>query len=339
MKKNSYFSLDFIEDKFVFLDQTKLPLTEDYIKTEDYNRIAEAIERLEIRGAPAIGVAAAYGLALALKSISKDSVDKKFEAAYLRLSKTRPTAVNLFRSLKDIKKVYEANKNSDNIYSILKSEAEKIHKDDIEKCRLIGENGLKIFKKDKSNILTHCNTGKLATSGDGTAFNVIKRGFEKGLVNFVYADETRPLLQGLRLTAFELEKNGIPFAVLTDSSAASLMAKNKVDLVVVGADRIAINGDTANKIGTYSLAVLCNHHNIPFYIAAPTTTIDRAITSGQEIVIEERKSIELTRINGKEIAPDTYRAFTPAFDVTPSHLITGIITEDQVYSFPYNFIQ
>ena len=339
MKKNSYFSLDFIEDKFVFLDQTKLPLTEDYIKTEDYNRIAEAIERLEIRGAPAIGVAAAYGLALALKSISKDSVDKKFEAAYLRLSKTRPTAVNLFRSLKDIKKVYEANKNSDNIYSILKSEAEKIHKDDIEKCRLIGENGLKIFKKDKSNILTHCNTGKLATSGDGTAFNVIKRGFEKGLVNFVYADETRPLLQGLRLTAFELEKNGIPFAVLTDSSAASLMAKNKVDLVVVGADRIAINGDTANKIGTYSLAVLCNHHNVPFYIAAPTTTIDRAITSGQEIVIEERKSIELTRINGKEIAPDTYRAFTPAFDVTPSHLITGIITEDQVYSFPYNFIQ
>ena len=339
MKKNSYFSLDFINDKFVFLDQTKLPLSEEYIETEDYNRIAEAIERLEIRGAPAIGVAAAYGLSLSLKNVPLNYINDKFEAAYKRLSGTRPTAVNLFRSLDDLKKVYEANKNSDNIYSILKSEAEKIHYDDINKCRLIGENGLSIFKKNKSSILTHCNTGKLATGGDGTAFNVIKRAFEKDLVSFVYADETRPLLQGLRLTAFELEKNGIPFAVLTDSSAAFLMQQNKVDLVVVGADRIAINGDTANKIGTYSLAVLCNHHNIPFYVAAPTTTIDRTIPSGQEIVIEERKSIELTYVNGNMIAPESYKAFTPAFDVTPSHLITGIITEDQVYFFPYNFIQ
>lgn len=339
MKKNNYFSLDFINDKFIFLDQTKLPLAEEYIETEDYNRIAEAIERLEIRGAPAIGVAAAYGLSLSLKDNSENSVSEKFEAAYKRLSKTRPTAVNLFRSLDDLRKIYEANKNSDRIYSILKYEAEKIHKDDIEKCRRIGENGLSIFKKNKSNILTHCNTGKLATSGDGTAFNVIKRAFEKDLINFVYADETRPLLQGLRLTAFELEKNGIPFAVLTDSSSAFLMKQNKVDLVVVGADRIAINGDTANKIGTYNLAVLCNHHSIPFYIAAPTTTIDRTIPSGEKIVIEERKSIELTRINGNDIAPERYDAFTPAFDVTPSHLITGIITEEQVYFFPYNFIQ
>ncbi len=339
MKKNSYFSLDFIDDKFIFLDQTKLPLIEEYIETEDYNRIAEAIERLEIRGAPAIGVAAAYGLSLSLKGIPKNSADEIFEAAYTRLAKTRPTAVNLFRSLEELKKVFIINRDSDNIYSIVKSEAEKIHKDDIEKCRLIGENGLNIFKKNKSNILTHCNTGKLATSGDGTAFNVIKRAFEKDLVNFVYADETRPLLQGLRLTAFELEKNGIPFAVLSDSSAAFLMQQNKVDLVVVGADRIAINGDTANKIGTYNLAVLCNHHNIPFYIAAPTTTIDRTIPTGHEIVIEERKSIELLKVNGHNIAPDTYKAYTPAFDVTPSHLITGIITEDQVYFFPYNFIQ
>ncbi|MGA9295168.1 MAG: hypothetical protein WBV81_21445 [Ignavibacteriaceae bacterium] len=227
MKKNNYFSIDFIDDKFIFLDQTKLPLTEEYIKTEDYNRIAEAIERLEIRGAPAIGVAAAYGLTLALKGIPKNFVNEKFEAAYQRLSKTRPTAVNLFRSLEDLKKVYEDNKDTDNIYLILKSEAENIHKDDIEKCRLIGENGLGIFKKNKSNVLTHCNTGKLATSGDGTAFNVIKRAFEKDLIKFVYADETRPLLQGLRLTAFELEKNGIPFAVLTDSSAASLCSRIK----------------------------------------------------------------------------------------------------------------
>ncbi len=339
MKKNNYFSLDFIDDKFIFLDQTKLPLAEEYIETEDYNRIAEAIERLEIRGAPAIGVAAAYGLSLSLKGIPKNSAEEIFKTAYLRLSKTRPTAVNLFRSLEDIKKVYSACKDSDNIYSILKSEAEKIHKDDIEKCRLIGKNGLSIFRKNNSVVLTHCNTGKLATSGEGTAFNVIKRAFEEELVSFVYADETRPLLQGLRLTAFELEKNSIPFAVLTDSSAASLMQQNKVDLVVVGADRIAINGDTANKIGTYSLAVLCYHHNIPFYIAAPTTTIDRTIPSGHDIIIEERESTELTKINGNKIAPDYYKAYTPAFDVTPSHLITGIITEDQVYFFPYNFIQ
>jgi methylthioribose-1-phosphate isomerase len=339
MKKNSYFSLDFKDDKFIFLDQTKLPLVEEYIETEDYNRIAEAIERLEIRGAPAIGVAAAYGIALSLKNKDKYSANEKFNKAYDRISKTRPTAVNLFRSLNDLKKVFLLNKNSDDVYSTLKAEAEKIHKDDIEKCRLIGENGLNIFKKDKSNILTHCNTGKLATSGDGTAFNVIKKAFDQNLVNFVYADETRPLLQGLRLTAFELEKNGIPFKVLTDSSAAFLMQQHKVDLVIVGADRIAINGDTANKIGTYSLAVLCYHHDIPFYIAAPTTTIDRTIPSGQEIVIEERKNIELTKINGQNIAPDSYEAFTPAFDVTPSHLITGIITEDQVYFFPYNFIQ
>ena len=336
---SDYFSLKFENDQFIFLDQTGLPLKEEYVETTDYERIAEAIEKLEIRGAPAIGIAAAYGLALSLKYADKDSVDQKFKAAYDRLSKTRPTAVNLFRALDDLKKVYMNNKNSDDIYSILKAEAEKIHKDDVEKCRLIGENGLSIFKKNKSNVLTHCNTGKLATGGDGTAFNVIKKAFEKNLVGFVYADETRPLLQGLRLTAFELEKNEIPFAVQSDSSAAFLMQQNKVDLVIVGADRIAINGDTANKIGTYSLAVLCNHHNIPFYVAAPTTTIDRTIPSGQEIKIEERKSIELTNLNGQSIAPDNYKAITYAFDITPSHLITGIITEDQVYFFPYNFIQ
>jgi methylthioribose-1-phosphate isomerase len=339
MKKSSYFSLDFINDKFVFLDQTKLPLNEEYVETEDYNRIAEAIERLEIRGAPAIGVAAAYALTLSLKNTNGNSVDEKFNAAYLRLSKTRPTAVNLFRSLDEIKKVFNLNKNSHDIYSLLKAHAEKIHNDDIEKCRLIGENGLSIFKKNKSTVLTHCNTGKLATSGEGTAFSVIKKAFENGLLAFVYADETRPLLQGLRLTAFELEKSQIPFAVLSDSSAASLMQQNKVDLVIVGADRISINGDTANKIGTYNLAVLCNYHNVPFYIAAPTTTLDRTIPSGQEIVIEERKSIELTKINGHYIAPDSYKAYTPAFDVTPSHLITGIITEEQIYFFPYNFIK
>ena len=338
MKKNNYFSLKFENDKIIFLDQTKLPLIEEYVETANYERIAEAIERLEIRGAPLIGVAAAYGLALSVKNADKNSAEKLFNTAYNRLSKTRPTAVNLFWALDRVKEIFLSNNDSENIYQILKTEAERIHEDDIEKCRLIGENGLAIFRKNKSNILTHCNTGKLATGGDGTAFNVIKRASEKNLVNFVYADETRPLLQGLRLTAFELEKNGIPFAVLSDSSAAFLMQQSKVDLVIVGADRIAINGDTANKIGTYSLAVLCNHHDIPFYVAAPTTTIDKNIPSGNDIKIEERKSAEITKFREHTIAPDEYNAVTYAFDVTPSHLITGIITEDQVYFFPYNFI-
>lgn len=337
MKKTDYFSIKFSDDKFIFLDQTKLPLQEIYVETDDYNRIAEAIERLEVRGAPAIGITAAYALTLAVKNI-KENVEENFSKAYSRLARTRPTAVNLFYALDEIKKVFETNKNAGNLYEILLNRAKEIHNDDIEKCRKIGENGLKIFKK-KSNILTHCNTGRLATGGEGTAFNVIKEGYEHGLVNFVYADETRPLLQGLRLTAFELEKNRIPFALQNDNAAGVLMQQGKVDFVIVGADRIALNGDTANKIGTFNLAVLCNYHNIPFYVAAPTTTIDRNIPTGEEIKIEYRNKFELLGINGNKITPENYETFSPAFDVTPSHLITGIITEENIYFFPYNFIQ
>ena len=223
------------------------------------------------------------------------------------------------------------------MYEILLNKAKEIHQDDIYKCKKIGENGLKIFKA-KSTVLTHCNTGKLATAGEGTAFNVIKTGFENNLVKFVYADETRPLLQGSRLTAFELERSGIPFAIQSDSSAAVLIQQKKIDFVITGADRIALNGDTANKIGTYNLAVLCYHHNIPFYIAAPTTTIDKKLISGEDIKIEIRNKNELLKINGNNITPENYNAFTPAFDVTPSHLITGIITDRDVYFFPYNFL-
>lgn len=337
MKKNSYFSLDFINDKFVFLDQTKLPLQEQYIETADYERIAEAIEHLEIRGAPAIGIATAYGAALSINEAGKVK-EEAFIKAYNRLAGTRPTAVNLFHALNRIKKTFDKYKDDKNLYRFLLEEAKQIHLEDIEKCRRIADNGLKIFR-NKSAVLTHCNTGKLATGGDGTAFNVIKQGFEKGLVSFVYADETRPLLQGSRLTAFELEKNGIPFALQSDSSAAVLMQQNKIDLVIVGADRIALNGDTANKIGTYSLAVLCNFHNIPFYVAAPTTTIDRTILTGNDIKIEIRSKNELLGINGIPVTSSDYETFTPAFDVTPSHLITGIITDEQVYFFPYNFMQ
>ncbi|MDO8549487.1 MAG: S-methyl-5-thioribose-1-phosphate isomerase [Ignavibacteria bacterium] len=337
MKKSNYFSLDFINGKFVFLDQTKLPLNEVYVETTSYQRIAEAIERLEVRGAPAIGISAAYALALSQKEITKENLEKEFNKAVERLARTRPTAVNLFYAIDEMKEVFELNKDSENIYEVLLNRAKEIHKDDIEKCRKIGENGLRIFKH-KSTILTHCNTGKLATGGDGTAFNVIKTGFEKGLVEFVYADETRPLLQGLRLTSFELEKNGIPFKVQSDSSAATLMQQNKVDFVIVGADRIALNGDTANKIGTYNLAVSANFHNIPFYVAAPSTTIDKKTVKGDDIKIEFRNKNELTTMNDQKIAPDEYDVYSPAFDVTPAHLITGIITEKDVYSFPYNFI-
>ena len=335
---SEYFSIKFENDNLIFLDQTKLPLEENYISSDDYKRIAEAIEKLEIRGAPLIGIAAAYALALSIKNSSKESLIENFDLAFDRLHRTRPTAVNLFHALNEIKNVFDANKSSENIYQIVLEKAKQIHQDDVIKCERIGLNGLAIFKK-KSTILTHCNTGKLATGGDGTAFSVIKKGFEKGLVEYVYADETRPLLQGLRLTSFELERSGIPFAIQSDSMAAVLMQQSKIDLVITGADRIALNGDSANKIGTYNLAVLCNFHNIPFYIAAPTTTIDTKIAAGSEIEIEFRNKNELLEINGVQVAPNHYKTFSPAFDVTPSHLISGIITEDKIYTFPYNFIK
>jgi methylthioribose-1-phosphate isomerase len=338
MKKTDYFSLKFDNDKLIFLDQTKLPFKEEYVETDSYERLALAIERLEVRGAPAIGITAAYALSLAVRNSEGSDLKSSFDTAYRRLEKTRPTAVNLFMALKEMKKTFEELQPSENAYRRLLDKAIQIHNDDIEKCRNIGKNGLTIFLR-KSNILTHCNTGKLATGGDGTAFNVIKTGFENGLVNYVYADETRPLLQGLRLTAFELEKNGIPFSVLNDSSSSSLLKSGKVDFVIVGADRIALNGDTANKIGTYNLAVSCAYHGIPFYVAAPTTTIDRNIASGDEIIIEFRDKNEISSPNGIELSPGLQEAYTPAFDVTPSHLISGIITEEGVFSFPYNFIK
>lgn len=337
MTTNSFYAIDFVDEQLTFLDQTKLPLTEEYHKSDDYERIAIAIERLELRGAPQIGVASAYALALSIKNVDSNDTEEVLNKAYNRLFSTRPTAVNLFFALNRIKDVYEKNKQKQDIYSILINEAKKIHQEDIEKCRLIGENGLKIFNK-KSNVLTHCNTGKLATSGDGTAFNVIKTAFEHNLINYVYADETRPLLQGSRLTAFELDKCKIPFSIQTDSMAAVLMKEGNIDLVITGADRIALNGDSANKIGTYSLAVLCNFHKIPFYIAAPTTTFDKTILTGEEIKIEFRNKKEVTEINNMEITKNSYEVFSPAFDVTPSFLIKGIITENGIYTFPYNFL-
>jgi methylthioribose-1-phosphate isomerase len=324
-------SIELKNNKLIIIDQTQLPLHEEYIETDDFDRIAISIERLEVRGAPAIGIAAAYAIALGIKN------GFQFENIFNRLVKTRPTAVNLFWALERMKKVYKSTLNKNDAYLKLISEAKAIHNEDIEMCHKIGENGFKIFQ-NKSNVLTHCNTGKLATGGDGTAFNVINYAFKKGMVKFVFADETRPLLQGSRLTAFELKKAGIPFSINSDSTAAFLMQKGKVDLVITGADRVAQNGDSANKIGTYSLAVLCKHHNIPFYIAAPTSTIDLNCKTGDDIKIEFRGKTELNSLRGTKITSDEYDVFAPAFDVTPNELITGIITEEKIHKPKYNFL-
>jgi methylthioribose-1-phosphate isomerase len=337
MNPNNYYSIKFIDDQLSFIDQTKLPLQEVYVTTDDHERIAVAIERLELRGAPLIGIAAAFAVALSFKNISENHFDH-FSKVYKRLASTRPTAVNLFYALDRMKEKFNTIKDCSKTYQSLIDEATAIKEYEDFCSHKIAENGFKIFIK-KSNILTHCNTGALAAGGYGTAFAVIKKAFDEGYVNQVYADETRPLLQGLRLTSFELEKNGIPFTVQTDSMAAVLMQQNKIDLVITGADRIALNGDSANKIGTYNLAVLCNYHNIPFYIAAPSTTIDRKIATGAEIEIEYRSSEEILSINGKQIANPSTKTFSPAFDVTPAHLIKGIITEEDLYFFPYNFIR
>ena len=333
----NYYSIKFIEDHLSFLDQTKLPLKEVYVTTDDYERIAVGIERLELRGAPLIGISAAFALALSFKNLSSSHIEH-FNKVYKRLESTRPTAVNLFYALDKMKKVFESITDHSKTYQTLFDEAIAIYKyEELCSNRMAG-NGSNIFTK-KSNVLTHCNTGALASAGFGTAFAVIKKAYDEGFVNHVYADETRPLLQGMRLTSFELERNGIPFTVQTDSMAAVLMQQNKIDLVITGADRIALNGDSANKVGTYNLAVLCNYHNIPFYIAAPSTTIDRKIATGAEIEIEYRNSAEILCINGNQIADPDTNTFSPAFDVTPAHLIKGIITEEDLYSFPYNFIR
>ncbi|MEI7811770.1 MAG: S-methyl-5-thioribose-1-phosphate isomerase [Ignavibacteria bacterium] len=333
MMKTNFKAIEFMDDNFIFIDQTKLPLSEEYIATDDYERIAEAIECLEVRGAPQIGVAVAYALALSVKNFNKD-IPERFERAYKRLRITRPTAVNLFWALGIMKESFENYSGSD-YYNHLLAEAKVIHSDDYARCEKIASNGLEIFAK-KSTVLTHCNTGQLATGGEGTAFNVIKKGYENGLVEFVYADETRPLFQGSRLTAFELEKSGIPFAINTDSTAAVLMSQGKIDIVIVGSDRIAVNGDVANKIGTYSLAVLCDFHKIPFYVATPTSTIDRLCPDGSKIKIELRDKKEVLMYNCVEITRSYYDVYSPAFDVTPAKLITGIITEKALHKAPYN---
>ncbi len=333
MRSDKYFSLKFEEGKLVYIDQTSLPVFERLISTEDYRRVAASIKRLEIRGAPLIGVAAAYALALSQKNGYNEET---FMSAFETLASTRPTAVNLFNALGRMKRLHDELPRSTRTYQNFLNEAIAIHREDEEMCEAIASNGKSIFKEN-SVVLTHCNTGKLATGGIGTAFGVIRRGFKAGKVAFVYADETRPLFQGLRLTSYELEKTGIPFKVITESTAGVLIRDGKIDIVITGADRIAANGDSANKLGTFTLSVICKVYGVPFYIAAPSTTIDVSASGFSDIPIEERAPSELTQYLSADLAAIHLDSFNPSFDVTPAENITGIITERGLFSYPYNF--
>lgn len=333
-------SLTWEGDALKLLDQTKLPGTLSYISCKDYKTVAEAIRVLAVRGAPAIGVAAAYAVVLAYRETRKAAKTAAEAAIAFReacdfLCRARPTAVNLSWAVHQMEAVYEKTEPG-KIDQALLERAQEIEAEDIHTCRSIGENGADLFEgKNHLHILTHCNTGALATAGIGTAFGVIATLHERGQIECVYADETRPLLQGSRLTATELMEGKIPCCLISDTMAASVMKLKHIDAIIVGADRIAANGDTANKIGTYGLAVMAQYHHIPFYIAAPFSTFDFSIATGDEIIIEERNPDEVRKINGIYSAPSDVPVYNPAFDVTPASLIAGIITEKGVLKPPY----
>ena len=323
------------------LDQRLLPGQEIYLMLRSYEEVAEAIKKMVIRGAPAIGVAAAMGIALgASQSVGTSVADLEDDLSYIcdEMSKTRPTAVNLFWAIERMRATFDRNKSNpdvEEVKKILIAEALAIFEEDIAANRAIGKHGGPLIP-DGATVLTHCNAGALATGGDyGTALGVIRGARDAGKRVAVIADETRPFLQGLRLTAWELAKDDIPVTVITDNMAGHVMKTGKVDAVVVGADRIAGNGDTANKIGTYMVAVLAREHKIPFYVAAPLTTLDLSLKSGEEIPIEERDVKEVTHIRDYQLAPDGIEVRNPAFDVTPNHLIAAIITDKGVARAPY----
>ncbi len=330
-------AIEWLGDRVKILDQTRLPQEEVYLELSHYQSIASAIVELKIRGAPAIGVVGAYGMALGalkIEATSRDEFLGKLRGISRALAATRPTARNLFRAIDRMERVAAAGKDIDQIKTGLVNEAVRIHAEEAEATKKLSQLGAGLIQ-DNFTILTHCNTGALATAGYGTALGVIKQAKEQGKKIKVFATETRPLLQGARLTAWELKKANIPFTLITDSMAGYFMSRGEVDCVIVGADRIAANGDTANKIGTYSLAVLAMENGIPFYVAAPTTTIDLSLTSGDEIPIEQRSPEEVTHIQGVSIVPEGTEAANPAFDVTPHHYITAIITENGIIKEPY----
>lgn len=327
----SFRTIEWRDDKVIMIDQTRLPGEEIYNEYDDFQSVAEAIRGMIIRGAPAIGVAAAMGVALGARDIIADTHESFFrqlDNVCDVLARTRPTAVNLFWGIERMKRVAHANADKDlgSIRALLKAEAISIEQEDLQICRAIGSHGAPLIREG-ATVLTHCNAGGLATAGYGTALGVIRAAHEAGKNIRVVADETRPWLQGARLTAWELMKDNIPVTLISDNMAGWLMKKGEIDCVVVGADRIAANGDTANKIGTYSVAVLARENRIPFYVAAPISTLDLSLGSGDEIPIEERHPHEVTHLRGLPIAPEGVVVRNPAFDVTPAKYITAIITE------------
>jgi methylthioribose-1-phosphate isomerase len=324
-----------------FIDQTRLPLEESYVLATTYDQVADAIVTMVVRGAPAIGVSAAYGIALgALKSTAPTAKEfaPEFDAICARLAGTRPTAVNLFWAIDRMKGLFARLRSSNASMAEIKerilAEAHAMYEEDIAACKTMGAFGGALLPEE-GGVLTHCNAGALATCGYGTALGVIRSAVEQGKHIHVYADETRPFLQGARLTAWELMADGIPTTVICDNMAASLMRAGRIQAVVVGADRIAANGDFANKIGTYNVAILAREHGIPFYCAAPWSTIDTATPTGDAIPIEERAAVEVTHHGGKQLTPHGVGICNPAFDVTPAKYVSAIITERGVLRAPY----
>lgn len=332
-------TIEFKEDLLYLIDQRKLPLEVVYFQCRNHRDVEFAIRDMVVRGAPAIGASAAYGVVLAakeFKGLEKKEFLIKMDEALEILNKARPTAVNLMWALNRMKDLINEFKDysPDKIYREIKEEADKIYKEDTETNKALARYGNEVVPEN-ARILTHCNAGALATVEYGTALGVIREAHYRGKNISVYADETRPRLQGAKLTAWELVNEGIPCTLISDNVAATLIRDGKIDLIIVGADRIASNGDTANKIGTFMLSMIAKVYNIPFYIAAPLSTIDFDIESGKEIVIEERDANELTHINGVRVAPEGVDVYNPAFDVTPWENIKGIITEKGIIKPPY----
>lgn len=332
-------TIEWTEEGVVMIDQRRLPTEEVYRTYTTYQEVADAIRNMVIRGAPAIGVAAAMGVALGVKNSPASTLGAlklEFDRICHFIEATRPTAVNLFWAVERMRQVFRRNENKtiDGLKNALRDEAIAMHSEDIAANRKMGEHGQTLIK-DGARVLTHCNAGALATAGFGTALGVIRAAVQSGKRVSVYADETRPFLQGARLTAWELAQDNIPVTLITDNMAGYFMKKGEIDCVIVGADRIAANGDVANKIGTYSVAVLAKENDIPFYVAAPISTIDLSLLSGDDIPIEQRNPLEVTEIKGTRIAPRDVRAANPAFDVTPNKYIHAIITDKGVARPPY----
>src|SRR3984957_11801411 len=332
-------TLEWTDSGVRFIDQTKLPMEETYVTCKTYVQVADVIRNMVVRGAPAIGVAAAMGIALGVKSSRAENVGglkQEFDQICDVIGKTRPTAVNLFWAIRRMQEKFELLRVRPlpQIKQALIEEAQRMHAEDIAANQAMGKHGATLMPAS-GGVLTHCNAGALATCGYGTALGVIRAAVEQGKKIHVYADETRPFLQGSRLTAWELMKDGIPTTVISDNMAGSMMSQGKIGAIVVGADRIAANGDVANKIGTYTVAILAKKHGIPFYVAAPISTVDLDCPDGSQIPIEQRNAREVTHIAGKQMVPDGVEIENPAFDVTPAKYVVAIITEKGIARAPY----